>query len=739
MRRKTKNVKEIIVKSLVFFSAALLVIVLTQEVLFTFAPLKELELKLIDQRFLMRGKIDLADSAKVVIIEITQDSYDQIPPPYNKWPWARFIFAKVIENLTEAGVKAIGVDISMSGADQFSPENDSLMRRAILRSRKVVLAGKVDETKEQMIDEGKSWVRNLAENYDNIFFTADSSIGIVQPPPDYDGVFRRYLPYIKSRATNSLVPSFGFALLNKYYGLKNQETAKRETGFFILGPKKIPQFDYHTMLINFYGPSGAFPRIKFIDVLDDIDFKTIDEIENGIELNTWDSPDGGWLQSGILKDKIAIIGSTMPEDRDLLAVSFAKGKQKGDNLLYGVEFHANAVQNVLSSDYLYPQSKLSEILSLFILCAISFFGSSAVRRLKFRVGLVTEIFNALFVALLIWAIYELSFFLFINSKLVTAIVSPALAILMGYFSSTAYHFIKERQQNVLIKGMFSQYVSKHIVNELLADPDKLCLGGERKNVSILFSDIAGFTTFSEKKQPEELVSFINEFLNEMTEIILANDGTLDKYLGDAVMAFWGAPIEVKDHALKSCITAVQMQKKVLQVSERWLQKGELPFRLRIGINSGDAIVGNIGGLKRFDYTVMGDNVNLASRLEGANKEYNTQIMITEVTYSCVKMEMIARELDLICVKGKTKPTKVYELIGLKDDEEAISKFNSLFDYFNGLENYRNKNFEIAKEFFQKSFNRWNDFPSKVYLERCESYIKNPPAVDWNGVFELKTK
>lgn len=739
MKGSDKSKKDFLNKLFVVLLAALLTILLTQDYLFTIAPLKTLELKLIDNRFQKRGKIDLADSSKVVIVEITQDSYDQIPLPYNKWPWPRFIFTKVINNLIDAGVRAVGIDIDMPGPDQFSPMNDSLMRDAIRKSGKVVVAGKINESTEQKIEEGTSWVGKVNENYDNIFYTADSSLGIVQPPADYDGVFRRYLPFRYTDITNRKIPSFGFALLNKYYGLKSTATAQRKHGSFVLGNKKIPQFDATSVLINFYGPNGTFPRVKLIDVLDDKNFKTIDELETGVDLNTWDTPDGGWLYSGKFKNKIVIIGSTMPEDRDLLPTSFAEGKQKGDNMMYGVEFHANVIQNILSNNFLYRQSKESEIVVIFIFTLVMFYCSSFIRKMKFKLSVIVEIINMLLVLLLIFGIYELSIYLFIHDKIVTAVVSPSLAVVIGYFSNTAYHFLRERQQNVLIKGMFSQYVSKHVVNELLSNPGKLQLGGEKKNVSILFSDIVGFTTFSENKQPEELVSFINEYLNEMTEIILANDGTLDKYLGDAVMAFWGAPIQLEDHAFRACSAAIDMQKKILELSAKWIQSGQKPIQVRIGINSGDVIVGNIGGVKRFDYTVMGDSVNLASRLEGANKEYGTRIMISEGTFEQVESKIIVRELDLIRVKGKTRPTKVFELIGLIGNKEDESKLNTLADYLKGMKHYKNRDFNSAISFFKKSFESTNDFPSKVYLARCQSYLETPPSSDWDGVFEFKTK
>jgi len=739
--------KDFFKKVLVVISAALFTIILTQNYIFTFAPLKELELKLIDARFSKRGPIDIKDSSKVIIIELTQETYNQIPPPDNKTPLPRSIYAKAIENLTKAGAKAIGIDLIMSDADRYSAVNDTMLMQAIKKSGKVVVAGKIDEVMEKQIEDStytissytNSDYNKIKYNYESIFYDADSSLGIVQMPPDFDAVYRRYMPFRWTAITKKKIPSFGFSLVNKYFGSKGTDTAKIENDFFILGDKKIPKFDRTSVLVNIYGPSRTFPHFNLIKIIDDAEFKTKDELENGIDFNQWEILNEESSYRNLFRDKVFIIGSTMPEDKDIMASAFAKGERKGDNQINGVEYHANIVQNILSNNFLSTQSKGSEILLILFLTALSFYISYLVRKIKLKIGFIIESINIIIILLLVFVIYEFSIFLFIQNKLVIAIVSPSLAVIIGYFSSTAYHFLLERQKNVIIKGMFSQYVSKEVVNQLIIDPDKLRLGGERKNLSILFSDIAGFTTFAEKKQPEELVSFINEFLNAMTEIILSHNGTLDKYLGDAVMAFWGAPVEVLDHAYNACITALQMQEKLVEMREKWSSSGETSIRIRIGINTGDVIVGNIGGEKRFDYTVLGDNVNLASRLEGANKEYATNIMISDATYDFCKDKILARELDVIRVKGKNKPTKVYELISMRGDRKAEEAVEKMDLYFQALDLYRQKSFEPALDYFKRSFEKLGDYPSKVYIQRCEFYLKNPPDENWDGVFEMKTK
>lgn len=747
MKRKNKSSrKNSLVKIITAFAAAFIVIILTQDIFFTFVPLRQLEQKIYDANLTRRGAIDIKDSSHVIILEITQDSYDQIPAPYNIWPWPRSIFAKLVENLNEAGVKAIGIDIVMSNQDKFSEANDSALFNSIKKYKNVVVGGAVDvvgEAQMSSVNSGGSGgvVVKQNYNYNNIFFTADSSIGIVQVQNDNDGVFRRYRPFIYSSLTaEKKIPTFGFAVLNKYYSLPPLNTAENFNDHFQLADKIIPKFDESHMLINFYGSARTFPHFKLIDILDDKDFKTTDEIDFEEDINTWDNPDYGILHTGVFKDKIVIIGSTMPEDKDTFPVAISKGERKGDNLIYGVELHANAVENVIRNDYINIQPLYQRIIQIILLSLVAFFFTSYLKERKIQKHYLLEISSVVLLIVFIYGIYEFSFYLFKYYDYYIMVIGPLLSLVLGYFSSTAYHFVTERKQNTVIRGMFSHYVSGALVNELISNPDKLRLGGDKKELTILFCDMAGFTTFSENKDPEELVMYINEFLSEMTEIILENKGTLDKYLGDAIMAFWGAPIDIKDHQLLACKTALRMQEGITRLREKWSAAGDNKISIRIGINSGDVVVGNMGGKNRFDYTVMGDSVNLASRLEGANKQYGTGTMLSDSTYSAVKDFVLVRELDTIRVKGKKLPTTVYELIGLKEDVNAIEKIKQLESYFEGLKNYKIRNFAEAKNCFQKCNELLKeDPPSKVYIERCEIYIQNPPDENWDGVFVMTTK
>ena len=286
---------------------------------------------------------------------------------------------------------------------------------------------------------------------------------------------------------------------------------------------------------------------------------------------------------------------------------------------------------------------------------------------------------------------------------------------------------------------FKKYVPDELVRELIALNKEAILEGERRSMTIYFSDIAGFTSISEKLQPEELVEQLSQYLGSASKIITEHNGTLDKYIGDAIMAFWGAPTPLEDHALQACLSAIE-HKRVLHLANQELERmGKLPFNDRIGIHTGEVIVGNMGSENRLNYTVIGDNVNLASRLESINKYYGTEIIISESTYELVKDFVEVRILDLVAVKGKHNAIGIYELICEKEEASLeVQKFNSLFNEAVSL--YRNKEFQEALKFFQETLRiKSSDLASKVYIERCENYMRNPPSESWNGVYESKTK
>jgi adenylate cyclase len=287
--------------------------------------------------------------------------------------------------------------------------------------------------------------------------------------------------------------------------------------------------------------------------------------------------------------------------------------------------------------------------------------------------------------------------------------------------------------------MFSHYMSETLIHDLLKHPEKLRLGGERRNLTVFFSDLAGFTSLSEQLTPEEVVTLLNRYLTAMTDIILAGGGLIDKYEGDAIMALWGAPLPQEDHAARACLAAIENQRRLADLRREFEASGLPPVYSRIGINTGEMIIGNMGSSQRFDFTVIGDSVNLASRLEGANKTYGTRVIISEDTYRQAAARVEARELDLLRVKGKEVPVRIYELLAPKG--ELDGRMGEVRDLFTeGLARYRRQEWAEAIRAFQQALELVpEDGPSKVFIERCRRFMEAPPPPSWDGVYRLTSK
>jgi adenylate cyclase len=307
-------------------------------------------------------------------------------------------------------------------------------------------------------------------------------------------------------------------------------------------------------------------------------------------------------------------------------------------------------------------------------------------------GVITVIWSpwiGIVLTLLISSGYTvLANWVFVERSAWLPIVQPMLAFWVAFLSVIVYRFLSEERQKHLLKGMFVHYASELIVNELIRDPSKLKLGGDRKYATAFFSDIKDFTTVSEVLSPEALITQLNEYLSAMTDIVLQYGGYLDKYEGDAVVAVFGVPVDQTDHAERACLAALDMQRALADLRKKWQAEKRPLFEARIGLNTGAMIAGNIGGKNRFDYTVIGDSVNLASRLEGANKMYGTKIMIGEETYAQAKEKILARELDFLRVKGKTQPMRVYKLINRHGDGFDENLSSAFVHFARGLELYR---------------------------------------------------
>jgi len=318
------------------------------------------------------------------------------------------------------------------------------------------------------------------------------------------------------------------------------------------------------------------------------------------------------------------------------------------------------------------------------------------------------------------------------------LIYPVLTMTTIYLGITVYRYVTEEREKKKVRGAFQYYLTASVVNEILKDPSKLKLGGDKKNLSVMFSDIRGFTSISEKLSPEELVRILNEYLTAMTDVVFKYDGLLDKYIGDAIMAVFGAPLDQPDHALRACRTGIEMMSELRRLREKWAAEGRPDINIGVGINTGDMVVGNMGSQMRFDYTVMGDSVNLASRLEGTNKEYGTNIIISEFTHEIIKDELFCRELDAVRVKGKKLPIRIFELLGDRKDAAQWQEFVGRFE--TGLAKYRTGLWDEAIAAFRGVLDvKPADFPAKLYIDRCEALKEHPPVEEWDGVFTMTKK
>jgi len=423
-----------------------------------------------------------------------------------------------------------------------------------------------------------------------------------------------------------------------------------------------------------------------------------------------------------LKNRIAIIGLTATGTHDIASIPL-------HNEYPGVGTYHNTINTIIQNKFITTPYKIIEYLIIIFLALISGF---FIQKLTSKRSLILSIFG--FILLNILSIY-----LFIIHSIWVEQLGMNLALLIPAITIISIKLVNEESQKKFIKGAFSRYIAPDVINQIMLNPESLELGGENRRITIFFSDVKGFSTISEKLSPPELVALLNEYLSEMTDIIISHGGTIDKYEGDAIMAFYGAPQPYIDHELRACKAAIDMKKKLREMQEKWRSVGQHELYVRMGMNTGLAVVGNMGSKMRMDYTAMGDSVNLASRLEGANKVYGTTAMISENTYNNVKDDVETRKLDKIRVIGKTEPIVIFELLGMKNTlpqkvYDAIELYNS------GMAMFEEHQWKKAMKFFEETLEILpDDGPSKTYIIRCDEFMKKPPSKKWDGVYSLKSK
>lgn len=423
-----------------------------------------------------------------------------------------------------------------------------------------------------------------------------------------------------------------------------------------------------------------------------------------------------------LQDKISIIGLTATGTQDLGVIPIYN-----KYMMVGT-FH-NVINTILNKNFIIKLGRITNYTIMFILAIIIVI---IMQYIGARMSLAIILSSLIAINLLCIGLFTLYNIWMDELGVNLSLFIPSVIL-------SAIKFIKEETKRRFIKSAFSHYLSPQVIDEIIQKPDLLKLGGESRELTIFFSDVARFSSISEVLSPSELVQLLNEYLSEMTDIILSYNGTIDKYEGDAIMAFFGAPQNLKDHTIKSCYAAIDMQKTLEEMRAVWRKNGKHELFARMGINSGEAVVGNMGSRTRMDYTVMGDSVNLASRLEGANKHYSTYMMISESVFEKAKDHIETRILDTIKVVGKDIPIQVYELLGRKGD--LSDKSIEILDTYNsGLEYFHNREWKKAKSKFNMvlKIDR-EDGPSRTYYNRCSKFILKPPSKKWDGIYTLKSK
>lgn len=662
----------------------------------------------------------------IVIIYIDQKSIDFFQRARGiGWPWPRDSYALVVEYLKTAGARAIVFDAIYSEPSVFGNDfdDDTTFSRAMTESGRVIqtlilhkkIKGGAPTDPDRLNDLFKRRLNfdlrsgPRPPDYSDVTMPITElekpawGLGVINIRPEADGVVRRLQPV--ELLKDAPFPTLSLGVFLKINNIDH--IIQTDQGLEV-ADLTIPQDKDGKILIKYYGGMGTYR-----------DYTIAAVIQSAMNLKTGESP---LVSPDEFNNKIVFIGAKAASLYDLRSTPVADS-------LPGVEIHASLLSNLLGGDFLRESSlSISLVLAAALLLgtlSASVFTGSVFTGAGISVGL-----SLMYVGLSIFS-YQ--------NNLWIKFIFPLAGQVLVFITATLLNYYGEGREKRAVRNAFSRYLSPDVVASVLDNPELLTLGGDRRVMTCFFSDLAGFTSISEALSPEDLVHLLNRYLSLMTEAIMARGGTVDKFEGDAIMAFWGAPLIQEDHALRACLSAIDQQEIIARFREETQAEGLPELRVRMGLNTGPMIVGNMGSEERFDYTVMGDSVNLASRLEGANKEYCTYIMISESTYEMVKDDVEVRELDLLRVKGKNEPIKVFELLGRKNDlPEKMQKTREIYNQ--GLSLYRAMDFTAAEERFKNVLDiNPEDGPSLTYIDRCRAYSEDPPPDDWDRVFTMTSK
>jgi len=593
----------------------------------------------------------------IVILGIDEDTLRKFDEDHIQWPFPWTTHAQFTRYVSSGNPSAIMFDIMFESHKKGQEE----LANAIADSDRTFLDYQFlseetdtkypDQTERlKILDRVKFKIDPDDKNtqkFDEVLppnpIVADKAkaIGFANIIPD-DDHFNRKMPLV-IKYKGFYYPNIDLVVIMHYYGL-TQNDVEIKMGKYVklknIPIEKlsrlnadhsitIPIDEQGRMFINFIGQIGSFPHFSY----------------------HYFTQDGSMEGNDSLKGKIALVAA--------YTIGMATDVHKspyGD--MFGIEHHANALNTILNQDFII---KLTDTENILIMLGIALL-------LGYMLSRLSIVSSIVFTFILILGYTVSNYLLFDSKNIILALSPPLMMIGTNFAFIISFRLLSEQKEKRYIRQTFSKFVSKSVVDELLKHPEKIKLGGDKKILTVLFSDIRGFTSISEKLTPEQLVVHLNEYLQAMTDIVIKYNGTLDKYVGDEIMAFWGAPIPQENHAYLACKAALEMMAVLDRMNVDWIAKGKDALNIGIGLNTGDMVVGNMGSNSRMDYTLMGDNVNLGARLEGTNKVYGTGVIISEFTYEHVKDQVIVRELDLIKVKGKHLPVKIYELVDLKNEE-----------------------------------------------------------------------
>jgi len=728
-----------------------------------------LEMLAQDIHFQWRGPVQAGP--EVVIAAIDEKSIDEV----GRWPWSRKVMARLVEKLEAHQVKVIGFDVVFSSADNSSgketlgiareklrakisdkalvdsvlnplienADNDALFAAALQKSKRTILgyffhfdsSGLTHLSEKEL----QSYLQNIKPTQFNGFIKSNSEIdlsttdfkagyaiesnisilsknaesaGFINFDVEGDGSLRKIPLIVKyhDKFTNAdyFFPPLSIQILQKYLEgsliFKVGELGVEKVLLDSANPIDIPVNQRAEVLVNFLGSRGTFPHVSVADILQDR---------------------RDLIPQGSLKDKIIIVGATATALGDIKVTPF-------DPLYPGVEIQATLIDNILHNNLL-SQPVGIVAMDLTYLVVLGIFLTLIYSKMKPVWGMLTCVLVSI-------GQFLFHQWVFVDKGFWITNVFPFFENIFIFFSLTINGYLTERQGRYFIQNIFGKYLSSKVIDKLLENPGELKLGGEEKELTAFFTDLENFAIISEKLSAEELVNLLNEYLTDMTDILIHHEGTLDKYDGDAIKAFFGAPVYYKDHAKRACWVAIEMQEKLGKLREQWLKEKKPEFHMRIGINTGMVVVGNLGSRNRMNYGMNGDAVNLAARLEGVNKEYGTYTLISESTYNQAKDFIEAREIDNVRVVGRSKPTRIYELLGKKGFmEESIREVLPL--YYEGLKFYKESKWKEAIARFEKVLEkRPEEGPSLTLLKRCQLLQRDSEmGKDWDGIYSVSSK